>query len=482
MAEIILPENLNGFKIYMIGIKGTGMTALAEILVSRGATVSGSDVPEDFYTAEALKKLNVTIFSPFAVKNIPGDTQLIIFSAAYSAENNEEMFAAQQKNIPLLAYPHALGALSRYSYSCGISGVHGKTTTAGMTGTILKELKLSASVLAGSVISNFGNSCTMLNGFKYFVAETCEYKKHFLNFNPKKIILTSIESDHQDYYPKYENILAAFLQYIDKLPQFAELFYCADDEGACEAAKLSFASRPDLVYIPYGEKAIGDYKVTIGGVKNEKLYFSIAGFAGDFFLRIPGRHNVLNAAASIALAVSLLKEEYGAVSVADISTIRNAISSYCGASRRTEFIGTIKNKDILVFDDYAHHPTAIKTLLKGLKEFYPGRRIIVDFMAHTYSRTEALIEDFARCFGDADMLILHKIFSSAREKYTGQVDAELLFEKTKKHHKNVFFFNEVLSAKDFLLKKLRAGDLFITVGAGNNYVLGREILKEGSSI
>ncbi len=479
MSKIILPKNLSGFKIYMIGIKGTGMAALAELLVSRGALVSGSDVPEDFYTASVLKKLHIQVLSPFSEKNIPKDTQLIIFSAAYSSENNEEMQAALKTEIPMMSYPQALGTLSSHFYSVGICGVHGKTSTTGITGTILKELNLSSSVLAGSVISNFGNSCTMLKGTKYFVAETCEYKRHFLNFHPKKIILTSVESDHQDYYSTYESILTAFLQYLDKLPQFGELIYCADDVGACEAAKIIFSSRPDLIYIPYGEKASGDYKMTINGVKKDKLYFSLAGFAGEFSLQIPGRHNALNATAAIAVVVSLLKEEYGEISMNDISAIRNAVASYRGARRRTELVGKIESRNILVYDDYAHHPTAIKTLLKGLKEFYPNRRIIADFMAHTYSRTEALLDEFASCFGDADMVIHHKIFSSAREKYCGQVDAELLFNRTKKHHKSVFFFNEVLDAKDFILEKLKDGDLFITIGAGNNYILGREILKQG---
>jgi len=478
MCQVILPDNLKGFKIYMIGIKGTGMTALAEILVSRGAVVSGSDVPENFYTDDALKKLNIDIFSPFSPDNIPDDVGLVIYSAAYSPDNNEEMYAIEQKDLPKMSYPEAIGALSRHSYSCGIAGVQGKTSTTGITGSILKELKLPVSVLAGSVIKSFGDSCTMLNGSKYFVAETCEYKRHFLNFHPKKIILTGIEPDHQDYYPTYESILTAFLQYIDRLPQFSELFYCADDDGACEAARLSFSSRPDLIFIPYGEKASGDYKLTVSGVRDEKLYFSLAGFSGEFYLQIPGKHNALNAAAAIALSVSLLKEEYGEISMANVSAIKKAVSSYAGAKRRTELIGKVESKDILVYDDYAHHPTAIKSLLSGLRQFYPKRRIIADFMSHTYTRTEALLEEFASCFGDADMVILHKIFSSAREKYQGQVDAELLFNHTKKYHKNVFFFNEVLDAKNFVLEKLKPGDIFITIGAGDNYVLGTEILKE----
>lgn len=478
MDKTGLPENIKDFKIHMIGIKGTGMTALAELLLTKGAVISGSDVPEEFYTDAVLKKLPVKIFSSFSKKNISAGTDLIIYSAAYNSENNEEMFYAEQQKLPMLSYPQALGAFSKNCYSCGIAGVHGKTTTTGMAGTILKELDFPASVLAGSIVSGFGNSCTMLNGEKYFVAETCEYKKHFLNFFPKKIILTSIESDHQDYYPTYESILTAFLQYIERLPQFSELFYCADDEGACEAAKLAFSSRPDLVFIPYGEKASGDFRITINGVKNDKLYFSLAGFAGEFHLQIPGRHNVLNATAAIAISISLLKQEYGDISINHIAVIRSAIASYKGSKRRTEFIGKMKQKDVLIFDDYAHHPTAIKSLLKGLKEFYPDRRIIADFMSHTYSRTEALLEEFSKCFSDADIVILHKIFSSAREEYSGQVDAKKLFNKTKKNHKSVYFFNEIMEAKPFITEKLKNGDLFITIGAGDNYILGTEILSE----
>ncbi len=478
MDKTGLPENIKDFKIHMIGIKGTGMTALAELLLTKGAVISGSDVPEEFYTDAVLKKLPVKIFYSFSKTNISDGTDLIIYSAAYNSENNEEMFYAEQQKLPMLSYPQALGAFSKNCYSCGIAGVHGKTTTTGMAGTILKELDFPASVLAGSIISGFGNSCTMLNGEKYFVAETCEYKKHFLNFFPKKIILTGIESDHQDYYPTYESILTAFLQYIERLPQFSELFYCADDEGACEAAKLAFSSRPDLVFIPYGEKASGDFRITINGVKNDKLYFSLAGFAGEFHLQIPGRHNVLNATAAIAISISLLKQEYGDISINHIAVIRAAIASYKGSKRRTEFIGKMKQKDVLIFDDYAHHPTAIKSLLKGLKEFYPDRRIIADFMSHTYSRTEALLEEFSKCFSDADIVILHKIFSSAREKYSGQVDAKKLFNKTKKNHKNVYFFNEIMEAKPFITEKLKNGDLFITIGAGDNYILGTEILSE----
>ena len=475
MKQSLLPKDLDGCKIHMVGIKGTGMTALTQLLCSRGAIITGSDVEDVFYTDEILNNLSIKV-GFFNALNIKDDIVLVIYSAAYSFDSNVELKETLKKNIPHLSYPEALGEFSLHSYSCGVCGVHGKTTTTGMVGTIIKALGLQASVLAGSSITTFGSSCVMLGGDKYFVAETCEYNRHFLNFHPKEIILTSVESDHQDCYPTYESILTAFLNYIDSLPEMGKVFYCEDDKGAREAARLSFSSRPDLRFIAYGENAIGDYKLRINGIRDEKLHFSLAGFAGDFALPIPGKYNALNATAAIALSLSLLKKEKSEITIEDLGIIRQAISKYTGAKRRFELIGTIKN--IVFLDDYAHHPTAIKALLKGLKEFYPKRRIIADFMPHTYSRTIALLDEFASSFKNADVVILHKIYASAREEYNGKITGETLFEKTKKYQKNVYFFPEVLDAKDFVLQTLKEGDLFVTIGAGDNWQLGKKVLSE----
>ncbi|MGP1520418.1 MAG: UDP-N-acetylmuramate--L-alanine ligase [Treponema sp.] len=475
MEKSLLPNNLSGFRIHMVGIKGTGMTALAQLLVSRGAVITGSDVKDVFYTDEILKNLSIEV-TLFDDENIKDDIKLVIYSAAYTFDSNIELKATLKKNIAHLSYPEALGQFSRHSYSCGVCGVHGKTTTTGMVGTILKELGLSASTLAGSSITSFGSSCVMLGGDKYFVAETCEYNRHFLNFHPKEIILTSIEGDHQDCYPTYESILTAFLTYINSLPEMGKVFYCEDDKGAREAARLSFSSRPDLRFIAYGENAIGDYGLKITGIRDEKLHFSLSGFAGEFSLPIPGKYNALNATVAIALSLSLLQKEKEEITIEDLGVIRRAISKYTGAKRRFELIGKVK--DIVFLDDYAHHPTAIKALLKGLKEFYPTRRIIADFMPHTYSRTEALLDDFANSFNDADIVILHKIYASAREVYNGGVTGEVLFEKTKRNKKNVHFFSEVLEAKTFVLEILKEGDLFVTIGAGDNWQLGKAVILD----
>jgi len=474
-----IPGDLAGFRIHMVGIKGTGMAALAELLVSRGAIVTGSDVPEEFYTDEILRRLGITPRTPFKAGNLDADARLVVHSAAYKRDENPELRAAAERGIPILLYSEALGEFSAHSFSCGIAGVHGKTTTTGMAGTVLSSLPLAASVLAGSSIKSFGDRCTMINGSKYFIAETCEYQRHFMSFRPRKIVLTSVESDHQDYYPTYESILAAFMQYVDLLPQFGELIYCADDPGACEAAKLIYASRPDIVFTPYGEKALGDWRLAVKGIKDERLVFSLAGVRGEFRLRVPGRHNARNAAAAIALAMSLLREEGIEPTIELIGSMRAAIESFAGSRRRSEIVGEAGG--VLVVDDYAHHPTAIRTTLAGLREFYPNRRIVVDFMSHTYSRTAALLEDFAASFADADEVVLHKIYASARERYEGGVDGKTLFEAAKKRHKKVSYFEEVSDARSFLLESLKPGDLFVTMGAGDNWRAGRDFLADASA-
>jgi UDP-N-acetylmuramate--alanine ligase len=477
MTRLRLPENLAGFRIHMVGIKGTGMAALAELLVSRGAILTGSDVSDVFYTDEILKSLGIRVMSPFQAANLSFDAQLVIYSSAYKTDVNPELIEALSRKLPTLLYSEALGEFSAHSYSCGIAGVHGKTTTTGLAGTIVKGLGLEASALAGSVISGFGNHCTMVNGSKYFIAETCEYQRHFMAFHPKKILLTSIESDHQDCYPTYEAILSAFMQYINLLPQYGELIYCADDPGACEAAKMIFSSRPDIIFTAYGEKAIGDYHLEIKGVRDERLVFSLKGFTGDFKLRVPGHHNAKNAAGAIALAISLLKEDRETpVSFTDIGKIREALETFTGSRRRSEIVGEAGG--VLVIDDYGHHPTAVSTTLAGLKEFYPGKRLVVDFMSHTYSRTAALLPEFAASFTSADEVILHKIYASAREQYDGTVSGKTLYDATKSKHKNVHYFEEVMDARSYLNASLRPGDLLVTMGAGDNWRLGQAILED----
>ena len=488
-----IPLTLEGKHIHFVGIKGTGMVALVEILYKRGAIITGSDVSERFYTDDILDKLNLCAL-PFSAENITDDIYLVIYSSAYSKEKNPDLIEATKKNIPTMLYTEALGAVSASAYSCGVCGVHGKTTTTGLIGTLLKSVQLPSQVLAGSIISSFGNSCTITikkqrkTKNNYFVAETCEYQRHFMSFHPQKIVLTSVESDHQDYYPTYSDIRAAFVEYICKLPQNGQLIYCADDDGAVESAGLAKQLRPDIKILPYGENAWGAYKLTFGKVDKGRHYFTID-CIGECAIAVPGDHNVRNAVAAVALCYELLKSD-GKNPAEYIDKIKSGLLLFAGGKRRSEIVGrgkTSLGQDVIVIDDYGHHPTAIKTTLSGFREFYKGHKIIVDFMSHTYSRTQALLSEFASCFESADCVIINKIYASAREVQGKiKVNGKILASKTRERHKNVIYCEEFSEAAEKVYELLQQssgeeypdGYLFVTMGAGDNWKVGQEVLRK----
>ncbi len=509
MNEISLPADLQGLHIHFVGIKGTGMAALVEILFHNGAIITGSDVSERFYTDEIIEKLGLKAFS-FSSQNITDDIDYVIYSSAYKLDKNPDLIEAVKRGIPCLLYTQALGAYSSRSYSCGVCGVHGKTSTTGLVGTILKEIDLPSQVLAGSIINSFGNTCTFTSdlvknvtqghsdGQNIFVAETCEYQRHFMSFCPQKIILTSVESDHEDYYPTYNDIRDAFVDYVCKLPSDGDLIYCCDDKGAAEVAGLAFQSRPDINLIPYGPNAAGDYCLTFCKVEDEKNKFKLRLFEKEFYLKMPGRHEVMDATAAVALVCQLLKR-YKKNPHDYQDKISLGLENFSGGKRRSEIVAQFSNrtgKSVLVIDDYGHHPTAVKTTLEGFRDFYKGRKIIVDFMSHTYSRTQALLKEFAASFDSADAVILHKIYSSARENPADfEITGKTLYDQVKKHlqnkkdanlkAENVFYFEEILDAKDLAQRLLESpleenypdGYLFVTMGAGDNWKLGKAILE-----
>ncbi|MBO5137284.1 MAG: UDP-N-acetylmuramate--L-alanine ligase [Spirochaetaceae bacterium] len=498
MNTFQMPDNIKGLHIHFIGIKGTGMAALTEIFHARGAKITGSDVSDIFYTDKVLESCGIKPLL-FDSANITNDISFIIYSSAYNSKTNCELAQAEKLSIPCLLYSQALGQLSRHTFSCGVAGVHGKTTTTGLVGTVAKVLNIPVQVLAGSVISSFGQSnehgsCTISCGQDYFVAETCEYQRHFMDFKPKKIILTSVESDHQDYYPTYDDIRTAFFDYCNLLPSKGDLIYCADDAGASEVASMIASQRSDINLIPYGETASGNWKVTIDLSQDGKQIFSLAGF-GDFkfAINVPGKHLVLNSTAAVALCCSLLchqkkcnLEESFSVEIA--SKILKGLELFKGGKRRSEIIGRVSS--VIFLDDYAHHPTAIRTTLEGYRNFYPGRKLIVDFMSHTYTRTASLLDDFAQSFDSAHQVILHKIYASAREKPSeASVTGETLYNKTKLFHNNVCYYQDFLDAENDLLTLLSKPDpefpngyVFVTMGAGDNWKLGRILYEKMSKI
>ncbi len=465
----ILPPDLNTASLYFVGIKGTGMSALAELMLNHGAEVSGSDTEETFYTDAILKDLGIRYAEGFRPENLPPHTDLVIYSAAYNPETHPELREARERGIALVEYTQALGELSRDLHATGIAGVHGKTTTTAMAGTIVKELTLPAGVLVGSAVKAFQDRATYFGGDRYFIAETCEYRRHFLSFHPNQLVITTVDADHLDYYHDYADIESAFIEYALKLPQGGKLIYCADDPGAADCAVKVGQLRPDLQLIPYGFKASGDFQIVNYQASPGLHTFQLAGWPTEFHLKVPGLHSVVDGTAAAAVVHGILLDAKGKVTESDIKAIAKALGSFSGSKRRSEILG--EQAGVLFADDYGHHPKEIKTTLQGFRNFYPDRRLIVDFMSHTYTRTQALLPDFAAAFSDADIVILHKIYASAREKI-GTVDGRTLFDAVRQQHPQVRYYHELEDAEPDLEELLQPGDLFITMGAGDNWRLG----------
>jgi len=468
-----------GASVYFVGIKGTGVCALAELFHNRGVKTGGSDIPEIFYTDAILKELGIPYYETFDPAHITDNIDMVIHSAAYSEENNTELAEAGRKSIPRVSYPDALGAYSAAFDSGGVAGVHGKTTTTAMIGCLIQGLGIPAQVLVGSAVANFNGKSTIAQGDKYFIAETCEYRKHFLAFHPQRIVLTAVESDHQDFFPTYQSIRDAFVEYCRLLPPGGELIYCADDPGAGEVARIIESENRGVVLIPYGFTAQGDYRIGSYRVENDRALFTVAAFPEEQYLRVPGRHQALNAAAALALSSVLVKKEGGGWNESRRLAAHKALEEFSGSKRRSEIIGSAGG--IIFMDDYGHHPTAITTTLEGIRNFYPSRRLVVSFMSHTYTRTAALLDDFAKSLSAADVLFLHKIYASAREQFNGKISGESIYEKVNslrgKKAGAVYYVDEPMDAVEPLKNILKPGDLFLTLGAGNNWPLGTALYK-----
>jgi UDP-N-acetylmuramate--alanine ligase len=460
-------------KVFMVGIKGTGMCALAEILVDRGYSVSGCDVKDRFYTDEILEKLPLTVHEGFQRMLADGDTDMVVYSAAYSREKTPVLRAFDEAGISMISYTEALGELSRLSVSAAVAGVHGKTTTTAIAGALAQAFSLDATVIVGSGVAGFNGRSTYSGGTAALIAETCEYKRHFLLYSPRFLLVTGIELDHQDYYQDFDDIFSAFVAFAQKLPLSGRLVFCADDPGASRLAEVMAKNRPDIVSIPYGFTADGPFAVVNQSYTGGKNCFRLEGYEADFHLKIPGIHTVLDAAGALALVLLLAGEQGKPAGTEDI---QRGFDGFAGTRRRSEIIGEAAG--ILIMDDYGHHPTAVKTTLKGLRQAYPGRRIIVDFMSHTYSRTAALLDDFAQAFGSADMVILNRIYASAREEFSGTITGEDLYKQTCRYHEQVRYVPEPEDALPMLLDELKSGDLFVTMGAGDNFRLSHRLYKE----
>jgi UDP-N-acetylmuramate--alanine ligase len=451
LVELNLLELPQIRHIHMIGIDGISMSGLAEILLTLGYKVSGSDIKTSNRTKK-LQELNVVTYLHHSEENVLG-ADLIVYSAAIK-ETNPEIKKARELNIPIIDRATLLGSImKKYKNSVAIAGTHGKTTTTSMVTTIMIESRLDPTVHIGAELDSIGGT-TKIGGDDYFVVEACEYYGSFLKFHPYLAIVLNIEFDHADYFKDIEHIKQFFSEFVSLIPKHGYLVVCVDDTNAAlllngvECNKITFGIKnSDCMWsaenISFDEK----------GCPSFDLIYNAEKFA-DIELKVPGIHNVYNALAAVSACYIL---------GCDISSIKRGLLNFTNAHQRFELKAVVDN--IRVIDDYAHHPSEIKATLKAAKNLHHSKIWCV-FQPHTYTRTKFLMDEFANSFSDADIVVVSDIYA-AREINNGEVNSTMLVEKIKSKGKTAVYIPEFKSIVEYLKQNVTSGDIVITMGAGN---------------
>ncbi len=444
-------------KIYVIGIKGSGVVGVVEILKSKGIEVSGSDTAEKFFTDAVLEKNQIKYFENFSVENIPNDVDLVIYSTAYNVGNNIEFQEAMKRKVPMLSYPEILAQLFNEKYGIAICGTHGKTTTSAWLANTLKELGVDPTAAIGSRVTNWeGNA--LIGAGEFFVLEADEYQNKLARYNPNGVILTSCDYDHPDFFPDFGAYKKTFKDFVARIPKTGFLVVCGDATSTLEVAKEATCT-----VLTYGFSVDCDYRIYNLELKKENARSAQAfevtqgeKSLGNFEIGLFGKHNALNALAVIAVCHKL---NFGA------EKIQAALKNFQGTARRFELIGE-RNGAILI-DDYGHHPDEIRATLKAARELYGEKNIWAVFHPHTFTRTKALLSEFSQSFDDADRVIVLDIYGSAREAQGGVHSKDLVelvnkYDRGKAEH--IATIDEVV---EFLSGKIGADDVVIAIGAGN---------------
>lgn len=447
---------------HFIGIGGVSMSGLAEILVKRGFTVTGSDNSESQYTSN-LMKLGVKIAFSQEATNITDDIDCVVYTAAIK-DDNPELAEAKRKKVPLLTRAQFLGQImENYSDSIAVAGTHGKTSTTSMISQVLLELPEDPTISIGGVFSAISSNIHAGDS-ETFITEACEYTNSYHEFYPRYSIVLNIEEDHLDFFKDLNDIRQSFNKFVNNtsdqgcviinndIPIVSEITkgtkaeivtFGETQEADCYAKNISFDDFGNGIFTPvcFGEKL------------------------DEIHLKVPGNHNISN-----ALAAILFLKKFGV----DNKTIKTGIEKFEGAERRFQFKGTINGINII--DDYAHHPTEIKATLETAKK-YPHERVVCVFQPHTYTRTKALLKELAEALSTADVLILAKIYP-AREKDIYNVSSYDLLKEVEKYGTEAYCFDTFSEIEKFILKKCINNDLLITMGAGDIVKVGNELLEK----
>lgn len=466
--------------IYFVGIKGVAMTALAVYTKERGILATGSDVEEEFPTDEILRQVDIQVLPGFSAHNLQDQKpDLVIFTGAHGGRDNPEVVEAMRLNIPVLTAGQALGEFMSEKKQISIAGCHGKTTTTAILATILTSAGLDPSYAIGcgeifelglpagrqGLPGHFGKG-------EYFVAEADEYvtdpghdaTPRFMWQNPESLIVTNVDYDHPDAYPSLTAVQDAYRKFRQKVKESGQVIINSDDVNS----ELLDLDSPKAIKV--GVTNNSDYQITDIKFASQTTTFQLffqGKAVGEFQLKIPGIHNVGNAALAIVLAHGL---------GLDWETIKTGLAKYLGSKRRFELVGEVN--EITIYDDYAHHPAEIKATLIGAREWFPDRRIIAIFQPHTFSRTRALLLEFIESLGVSDLAIITDIYGSARE-VAGSADQPDLLARAAidKLGKKVKYAQSLPEVKQYIKSEAKPGDVIIFMGAGSIYHWSREILK-----
>lgn len=443
-------------RIHFIGIGGVGMSGIAEVLINLGYQVSGSDVKEGVST-QRLKSLGATIYIGHDISNVK-DCDVVVYSTAVS-ERNPEIYEARKQRIPVVRRAEMLAELMRFKQGIAVAGTHGKTTTTSLVASLLAEGGMDPTFVIGGKLNSAGTHAR-LGASPYFVAEADESDASFLYLQPLLAVVTNIDVDHMETYGgDYQQLRTTFIDFLHHLPFYGLAVMCIDDPGVQEV--IEEITKPVLTY---GFSDDSDIRATHVSQKDAKCSFTVlvksSGESFDVQLNMPGEHNVLNALAAIAIA-----RECGVSNKA----IQQGLNKFQGIGRRFQINGEVRTAsgDILLIDDYGHHPKELQATIDTIRAQWPERRLVMAFQPHRYSRTRDLFEDFSQVLSEVDVLLLTEVFSAGEEPIAGADGRALSRSIRNRGSVDPIFVEDVNELPGALTDVIKDGDIILTAGAGN---------------
>ncbi len=446
--------------IHFVGIGGSGMSGIAEVLLNLGYKVTGSDLAHS-ETVKRLETLGGKVYIGHDASHV-GGAQVVVISSAVSPQN-VEVQAAKANLIPVIPRAEMLAELMRLKYGIAVAGAHGKTTTTSMVATVLAHGGLDPTVVIGGKLNRFGSNAKLGQG-EFLVAEADESDGSFLKLSPTIAVVTNIDREHLDFYGDIDRIKAAFLQFVNKVPFYGAVVLCLDQSHIQE-----ILPRIEKRYITYGMTGQADLMAREESSDGWQTQFSVhlrGRDLGMFEINVPGIHNVYNSLAAIAVGLELDLE---------VEKVRRALAEFGGVERRFQLRG--EKRGILVVDDYGHHPTEIKATLAAARRGWKGRLVVL-FQPHRYSRTRDLMEEFATAFYQADVLFLTEIYSAGEQPIEGVSSAQLCEQLRTYGHREVIYVPRKEEIVPQVLSILRPGDLVMTLGAGDIWKIAKELVEK----